>query len=200
MMIELKTSMAEMCWPECNICIHFVHGLQMIGSEENHSFIGIASLSYIPTDRLHPPPHPISTQSWAHQNFPEPFGFLFRSPAIIFPFLPPRKARCFFFHPKHCFRTFSSLFDLFLFLSPSSTTMISPQISLLVSNQSPPQKIPKELGCPARELCGFTRWRGAVTAVMGRERRRPDRVDGDGVIGLDFCGIEPTATMVDVSL
>jgi hypothetical protein len=84
--------------------------------------------------------------------------------------------------PKHCFRTFLSLFDLFLFLSPSPA-MISPHISLLVSNQSPPQKISKELGCPARELCGFTGWRGAVTAVMGRERRRPERVDGGGVIG-----------------
>jgi hypothetical protein len=85
----------------------------MTGREENHSLIGIVSLSYIPTDRLYPPPHPISTQSWAHQNFPEPFGFLFRPPAITFPFRPLRKARCFFFRPKYCFRTFSSLFALF---------------------------------------------------------------------------------------
>jgi len=132
--IELKTSIAEMCWPECNICIHFVHGLQMIGGEEIHLFIGIVSLSYLLTDHLHPPPHPISTQSWAHQNFPEPFGFLFRPPSITLPFRPPIKARCFFFRPNYSFRTFSSLFALFLLLSPSSPAMISPHISPLISN------------------------------------------------------------------
>jgi hypothetical protein len=88
MIIELKTSMAEMCWPECNIYNHFVHGLQIIGRDENHLFIGTVSLSYLLTDRLNPPPYPISTQSWAHQNFPEPFGFLFRPPAIPCPFVP----------------------------------------------------------------------------------------------------------------
>lgn len=118
MIIELKMSMAGMFWPECNICIRFVHGLQMIGREEYHSFIGTVSLSYIPTDPLYSSSHPISTQSWAHQNFPEPFWFLFRPPAVTFPFRPPRKVRCFFFRPKHCFRTFSSLFALFLSLSP----------------------------------------------------------------------------------
>jgi hypothetical protein len=95
MIIGLKMSMAEMYRLKYNICIHSLHGLQMTGREENRSFIGIVSLSYIPTQPLHTPPHPIPTQSLAHQNFPEPFGFLFRPPATTFPFRPPRKARCF---------------------------------------------------------------------------------------------------------
>lgn len=32
-------------------------------------------------------------------------------------------------------------------------------------------------------MCGFAERRGAVVAVMGRERRRPEREDGGGAYG-----------------
>jgi hypothetical protein len=131
MIIELKTSMAEMCWPECNICNHFVHGLQMIGREENHLFIGTVSLSYLLTDRLHPPSLSHFNSIMGTPELPRTTWVPLSSSRHTLPFRPPRKARCFFFHPNYCFHTFSSLFGLFLFLSPSSPAMISPHISPL---------------------------------------------------------------------
>ena len=92
MMIELKTSMAEMCWLECNLCIQIVHGFQISGQEKKNSLIAMVSSSYIPTNCL---PIPSQLNHGHTRTSPNHFGCSFVLPPSPSPFDPQKKPAAF---------------------------------------------------------------------------------------------------------